>query len=37
MLAKLRRHLRIFGIAAIFAAIAYGLVHLVYWLVHLGR
>jgi len=30
----LLRHLRVFGIAAVFAAIAYGFIHLVYWLLH---
>jgi hypothetical protein len=36
MLAGIGRHLRVFGLAAIFAAIAYGLVHLLFWLVQ-GR
>lgn len=30
----LLRHLKVFGIAAIFAAIAYGLVHLAFRLIH---
>lgn len=34
MWAGLGRHLRVFGIAAILAAIAYGFVRLLYWLVH---
>lgn len=36
MLPRLARHLRVFGIAVVFAAIAYGLVHLLYWLVRLA-
>jgi hypothetical protein len=28
------RHLKVFGIAAVFAAIAYGLTHLAFWLIH---
>lgn len=34
--AKLGRHLRVFGIAFVFAMLAYGLVHLVHWLVRLA-
>ena len=30
----LLRHLKVFGIAAFFAAIAYGLVHLAFRLIH---
>ena len=34
--AKLARHLRVFGIAFVFAMLAYGLVHLLYWLVQMA-